>query len=491
MKLYNAIKEIAKLKGKKIISDSALLNYLNDYHAFEERPASKLVLRDIINGGYADKILQLSNLGNNWTIKLKSFEHDFVDSCGYKEELVLYVFHSLAYAINLTVLKPGKGMDEIIDFHPFFEHEDHKLPTSTPKQKTESIDDKDYLKIAQDFVDNDKLDTARSIVEKIVNGSSKDNANTIKAAIMLGHIQRKKGLYKDALDYYSQALRAQSGILNIEVKELQQRIANREIKYFENIDIYYMFCSFRSGQMEEEKWIDFIRTKAAKGNVVAIVYCAKHNIDPQRHIDIFFDDWSKVQRGDYLYEDGSFAHEKSKTKTIMGKVISKSTSDIERSKGWSHGRIMAYSDSNYGECGYPKAKWGAKEDFPFPHTHYSSDDLSHLYDICPQLFSELLIDNMYNDRTNAFSVAKSWGVPIPLSNTSGWYLPNIFQLRQCSPYLFGSDLEFYFWSSTQMDKNNAIPVEFYTDEDFDLHMFPLIYPEDKNQEYHIIPIFSF
>lgn len=494
MKLYDAIKEIVKLKGKNIITDSALLNYLNDYHAFEERPASKLVLRDIINGGYSDKILLLNNKESSWTLKLKSYEHDFVDSCGYKEELVLYVFQSMAYAINLTDKKPGEGMDEVLDFHPFFDDEEQQItPTSTPspKQKVDTVDGNDYLKIAQDFVDNGKLDTARSIAEKIINGSLRNDGNTIKATIMLGHIMRKKGFYKEAIYYYNQALNSEASILNVEPKELQQRISNREIKDFEDLDIYYMFCLFCNGQIEKGRWKDFIRKKAAQGNVVAVVYCAKHNIDPQRHIDIFFNDWSKVQRDDYLYADGSFAHERSKRKSIVGKVISKSTSDIERSKGWTHGRIMAYSDSNYGECGYPKAKWGAKKDFPFPHTHYSSDDLSHLYDIRPQLFSELLIDNMNNDRTNAFSVAKSWHVPIPLPNTSGWYLPNIFQLRQCSPYIFGSDLKFYFWSSTQVDKDNALPVKFYTDEDFDLHMYSLIYPEDKNDEYHIIPIFSF
>ena len=82
MKLYDAIKEIVKQKGKNIITDSTLSNYLNDYHAFEERPASKLVLRDIVNWGYSDKILKLSHSDSNWTIKLKSYEHDFVDSCG-------------------------------------------------------------------------------------------------------------------------------------------------------------------------------------------------------------------------------------------------------------------------------------------------------------------------------------------------------------------------------------------------------------------------
>lgn len=171
MKLYDAIKEIVKLKGKSIISESALLNYLKDYHAFDERPASKLVLRDVVNGGYSDKILNLCHSDSNWTTKLKSYEHDFVDSCGYKEELVLYVFQSLAYASGLTDKKPGEGMDEVLDFHPFFDDEQLKPSDSTstpePKQIEDSVDDKDYLKIAQDFIENGKLDTARSTAEKL------------------------------------------------------------------------------------------------------------------------------------------------------------------------------------------------------------------------------------------------------------------------------------------------------------------------------------
>lgn len=125
MKLYEAIKEIVKLKGKNIITDSALLNYLNDYHAFEERPASKLVLRDVINGGYSDKILQLNNTESSWTIKLKSYEHDFVDSCGYKEELVDYVFNNITKALGIadyTLLQDFFDADNTTSKHLTFKH---------------------------------------------------------------------------------------------------------------------------------------------------------------------------------------------------------------------------------------------------------------------------------------------------------------------------------------------------------------------------------
>lgn len=419
MKLYDSIKEIVKLKGKEIITDSALLNYLNDYHTFEERPSSKLVLRDVINGGYSDKILQLNNTEISWTIKLKSYEHDFVDSCGYKEELVLYVFQSVAYAINLTDKKPGEGMDEVLDFHPFFDEEvqspSEKMSTPTPKQDTDSVDDKDYLKIAQDFVDNGKLDTARSIAEKIVNGSAKDGENTIKATIMLGHIMRKKDQYKEALDYYNKALNAEANLLKICAKELQHRITNREVKGFEDIDIHYMFCLWGISHIDKNRWTEFVRSKAEKGNVTALIYCAQYGINPQTHVDIFFDDYSKIKEGDYLYEDGSFAHERSSLKRIIGIVFSLNNSNLEKSKGWTHGQIVAtlsFEETltlrRNGKTFYQSSPWGPSIDLPFPHTHYTSDDLNHLNEINSALNSELLIRDLYNHPNTAFYTAKEW-----------------------------------------------------------------------------------
>lgn len=474
MKLYDAIREIVKLKGKNIITDSALLNYLNDYHAFEERPASKLVLRDIINGGYSDKILLLNNKESSWTIKLKSYEHDFADSCGYKEELVLYVFQSVAYAINLTDKKPGEGMDEVLDFHPFFDDEEQQFatPTSKPslRQKPDSVDNKDYLKIAQDFIDSGKLDTARSIAEKIVNGSAKDDENTIKATLMLGHIMRKKDKYKEALDYYNQALNAEANLLKINAKDLQNLITNRKVKDFEDIDIHYMFCLWGIEHIDTDRWINFVRPKAAKGNVTALMYCAQFGIDPQNHIDIFFKDYSKIRRGDLLYSDGTFAHEESTTKSIVGKVFSLETSEIEKRKGWTHGKIMAKAKS---VTLYPQSKWGPKVDLPFPYTHFTSDDLKHLNEINSSLNSELLITDLYEQKDTAFYAAKHWKENIPLNNTSGWYLPNLSQAQE----MWKADD--CFWTSSQVNKNEALCSRFGLEA------------IDKDQLYPVIPIFSF
>lgn len=491
MKLYDAIKEIVKLKGKDIITDSALLNFLNDYHAFEERPASKLVLRDVINGEYSEKILQLDNTQSSWTIRLKSYEHDFVDSCGYKEKLALYVFQSLAYAINLTDKKPGEGMDEVLDFHPFFDDE-QLMPsdlTSTPepKQTADSVDDKDYLKIAQDFVDNGKLDTARSIAEKIVNSSSKDDENTIKATIMLGHIMRKKSHYKEALDYYNQALNAEANLLNIGAKDLQHRITNREVKGFEDIDTHYMFCLFGIGHIDNDRWTNFVREKGSKGNVIAMMYCAKFGISPQKHIDIFFSDYKQLREGDYLYLDGSFAHETSDKKGVVGRVFSLETSEVERHLGWTHGRVMACpcwnsSDRKY----YNKSPWGQKVDLPFPHTHYTRDDFNHIDQINSKIYSELLIKDLYDIRGTAFYVARNWQTEIPLSGTSNWYLPNYLQVNLMSRYLearlitANASGQTGIWTSTQADKDTAVNGESLLPECI-MKSIPLT----------VIPVFSF
>lgn len=505
MKLYDAIKEIVKLKGKDIITDSALLNYLNDYHAFEERPASKLVLRDLVNGGYSDKILKLGHQDSNWTIKLKSYEHDFVDSCGYKEELVLYVFQSLAYAIDLTDKKPGVGMDEVLDFHPFFDNEQLMQSDSTstpePKQTEDSVDDKDYIKIAQDFVDNGKLDTARSIAEKIVNSRPKDDENTIKATIMLGHIMRKKSHYKEALDYYNQALNAEANILKISAKDLQHRITNREVKDFEDIDIHYMFCLLGIGNTDKARWTDFVRSKAAKGNVVALLYCAQFEIDPQTHIDVFFTDYTKIQVGDSLYDDGSFAHEVSSLKKRIGYVFSLDTSDMEKEFGWYHGRIAAISDN------YPYTVWGDNRDYIFPHTHYTSDDINHLEKINSNLFSELLIRDNYNDSNeidysistlqfsskNAFYESRHWKNAVPLKNASQWYLPNLIQAKLITrDFLPGSVTK--IWTSSQSDKENAIACKLsylttYRNKTYIVSSS--CFTEIKRKTHHVVPIFSF
>lgn len=492
MKLYESIKEIVKNRGIEVIKDSSLLNILNDYHAFEDRPAAKLVLRDIINGGYSEKILRLNKEKAAWEVKIKSFEHDFVDSCGYKEELVLYVFQSLSYGIGLTDKKPGEGMDEILDFHPFFDDSEEQekqeaKDTTNPKTKADTVDDKDYLKIAQDFIDSGKLDTARSIAEKISNGSASVTSDTIKATLMLGHIMRKKGQYKEALDYYNQALNDEAKLLNVGSKNLQQQISNRKISGFADVDIHYMYCLYEIRHIDNNRWTNYVRGKASKGNFVAMMYCAQFGISPQTHVDIFFTDYKLLREGDYLYEDGSFAHESSDKKGVVGCVFSLQVSEVEKQLGWTHGRVMACpawrsSDSDY----YQKAIWGPAEDLPFPHTHYTIDDLNHIDQINSKLYSELLIKDLYDVPGTAFYAARNWRTKTPLKGTSNWYLPNYIQAEQMTRHLEARLItnnkygQSGIWTSTQVDRYTAVNGEGLIPESV-----------KKSTLLTVVPIFSF
>ena len=102
MELHKAIKEIVASKGAEMMTNIQIINYLLDYQAFKEKPATKLILRDVINAGYGESILALRN-EQGWQTKFKQYEHEFIDSCGYKEELTVYVFESIAYALGMNV----------------------------------------------------------------------------------------------------------------------------------------------------------------------------------------------------------------------------------------------------------------------------------------------------------------------------------------------------------------------------------------------------
>ena len=87
MELHKAIKVVINSKGVDMICNPQIINYLLDYQAFKEKPATKLILRAIIDSGYAENILALTSDKNGWEMKFKQYQHEFIDSCGYKEEL--------------------------------------------------------------------------------------------------------------------------------------------------------------------------------------------------------------------------------------------------------------------------------------------------------------------------------------------------------------------------------------------------------------------
>ena len=203
---------------------------------------------------------------------------------------------------------------------------------------------------------------------------------------------------------------------------------------------------------------------------------------------MFFDDFKNLKEGDYLFADGSFAHERSELKELIGRVFSLSSSDIENQYGWTHGRILGSPiiiQKNYlgiEQKVYPSANWGEAKDLPFPHTHYTSDDIKHFDKINSNLFSELLIKDQYTVSESAFNIARNWNRTIPIKNASKWYLPNWSQCGLISRFYLDSDVS-SIWTSSQGDKENA--VLYYCGS---LAFYSL---KNKSNKHIVVPIFSF
>ena len=115
MELHKAIKEIIASKGADMITNAQIINYLLDYQAFKDKPATKSILRDMINSHYVDKIIAIDKNIIGWQNQFKQIQYDFVVSYGYKEDLVAYVFYSIAYGLELQ-----KDEDFLITLSCFF-----------------------------------------------------------------------------------------------------------------------------------------------------------------------------------------------------------------------------------------------------------------------------------------------------------------------------------------------------------------------------------
>lgn len=100
MELYKAIKEIVASKGSEMINNIQIINFLLDYQAFKEKPATKMILRDVIDLGYSKRINAINSKDYNWHSKFLQLKQEFINTCGYKEDLALYVFDSIAYGLG-------------------------------------------------------------------------------------------------------------------------------------------------------------------------------------------------------------------------------------------------------------------------------------------------------------------------------------------------------------------------------------------------------
>lgn len=96
MTLPKALRMIIDTDGYDIIKDIRLVNILSDLNAYNNFPASKYILRAIISDGYTDKLLSIGQ----WDLNAVSLYQHFVSTTGFQNDIVHYVFQSLAFGLG-------------------------------------------------------------------------------------------------------------------------------------------------------------------------------------------------------------------------------------------------------------------------------------------------------------------------------------------------------------------------------------------------------
>lgn len=87
-----------KTDGPAIITEGRLVNILCDFQAFDAIPASKYVMRAIIDDGYSKKLLQCAK----WDMNAQQLSGQFANSTGFQLDIVWLIFQSIAYGLGWT-----------------------------------------------------------------------------------------------------------------------------------------------------------------------------------------------------------------------------------------------------------------------------------------------------------------------------------------------------------------------------------------------------
>lgn len=96
MELHLALRNIVKTDGPSIITEGRLVNILCDFQAFDAIPASKYVMRAIIDDGYSKKLLQCAK----WDMAAQQLSGQFAMTTGFQQDIVWTIFQSLAYGLG-------------------------------------------------------------------------------------------------------------------------------------------------------------------------------------------------------------------------------------------------------------------------------------------------------------------------------------------------------------------------------------------------------
>ncbi len=115
MKLHEAIKQLVAQFGESIVTEVRLANLLADLNGYQEYPAMKMVIRDILKAGYGKRLFDMyAKDPQNAISKSVDYAQTFASESNYKEDLVSYAFDCLLFALGCitTINEPmTKGYD--------------------------------------------------------------------------------------------------------------------------------------------------------------------------------------------------------------------------------------------------------------------------------------------------------------------------------------------------------------------------------------------
>lgn len=116
MELYTALHQVIKLNGESILDDGRLINMLTDYKAFEHYPATKNIMREVIDCKYLHQLINCKL----WNMQAEKIVYEFVTKTGFQKELSYYVFQSIAFALGWVkfVPAPVESQNEIKNLKP-------------------------------------------------------------------------------------------------------------------------------------------------------------------------------------------------------------------------------------------------------------------------------------------------------------------------------------------------------------------------------------
>ena len=152
--LHTGLKAIIQTSGTEPLRTVQLANILADYSAYDEYPATKIVLKDILSNGFGQRIYDAFNkFEKNSLAEIEKIRQEYSKNTMFKKDVVNYVFDSICYGLGIktSVKEPSNN-----SFDPYTNESDdilEKLPEMLAELKKEYEDSlKSLLVLPKDII---------------------------------------------------------------------------------------------------------------------------------------------------------------------------------------------------------------------------------------------------------------------------------------------------------------------------------------------------